>query len=135
LRFHGIVYTFALDVPIEVRLSLRDDPSDGVDTIAAFVDHVELDVSGRLVRDPSSGETRPCTAGYPTSARNGDGYTDAVGPMPPGVCICGVVVPKPNTTVPAMMAAQIFRATLHAEIDGRSPVDARDVYFFVPPTP
>lgn len=30
---------------------------------------------------------------------------------------------------------QISRAVLHARIDGRCPVDERDVYFLVPPVP
>ena len=125
--------TFATEVPVEVRLALVDDPTDEVDAVAAFVDYLEVDVSGSGVRDPVSGELRFCTAGFPTADRDGDGHDEAVGPVPPGITMCGVVVARENTTVPAGLEPAIFRAELWALVDGRYPVDERELYFVVPP--
>ncbi|MBI5487964.1 MAG: hypothetical protein HY905_11580 [Deltaproteobacteria bacterium] len=127
------VRSFTLDVPVEVRVSIADDPADAVDAVAAFVDHLELDVSGRSSWDPAVGASRVCTAGYPTADRDGDGYADSLLQLPPGSSACVVIAAKRNTTVPATPDAQLFRAVLYMRIDGLYPVDSRDVYFLVPP--
>ncbi|MBN1774193.1 MAG: hypothetical protein JXB32_23240 [Deltaproteobacteria bacterium] len=131
--FVDLVRTFARDVPVEVRLTLEDDPFDGVDTVAAFVDHLELDLSGASLWDPAAGSFVVCTAGLSAADRDGDGHVDAVEDLLPGTTVCGALVARTNTTVPAMREPQLFRATLRATFEGRYPVDERDVYFLVPP--
>jgi hypothetical protein len=125
--------TLAVDVPVDVRVLIEDDPADGVDVVSAFVDHVAVDVTGRVVVHPVTGESRVCTAGFATADDDGDGWADILLSVPPGVAGCAVVVPKRNSTVPATREPQLFRAVLRMTIDGRSPVDERDVYFLVPP--
>ena len=45
------------------------------------------------------------------------------------------VVSKPNTTVPATDAPQLFRAKVKVYGDGVTQLDERDVFFLVPPAP
>jgi hypothetical protein len=125
--------SFALDAPIEVRISLEDDPGDGVDAVDAFIDHLEPDVSGRFFWDPFMGRDVVCTSGLVVADRDGDGHADSFIDLLPGTSVCATVVPRRNATVPATAEPQIYRAHLHARIDGRYPVDERDVYFLVPP--
>jgi len=101
----------------------RDDPSDAVDAVAAFVDRVEANTTAGA----------PCTAGLVAIDTNSDGVQDTFDDVTPGTTVCFDVIPKTNTTVPPTDAPQMFRATLVVDGDGVTMLDERDIFFIVPP--
>ena len=74
-----------------------------------------------------------CSAISPTEDTDGDGHDDAFPSLLPGTPVCWDVVPRMNTSVPRMIdMPQVFEARLTVSGDD-SPLDARIVFFLVPP--
>lgn len=120
------IRTLANQTPIDVSIQFVDDPSDTVETFAAFVDHIEANEAGDPVRgcDPRMGEDT-----------DGDGHPDTFRGVTPGSPVCFDIVVKQNDTVMPTTVPQLFMATLRVLGDGFTELDSRDVFFLVPPVP
>jgi hypothetical protein len=108
---------------IDVAAEIADDPVDAVDAVAAFIERVEADPAAAA----------PCSAGLSATDPDGDGVAEGFDDVDPGSTVCYDVVARPNTTVPAADAPQMFRATITIRGDGVTELDRRGVYFLVPP--
>jgi hypothetical protein len=117
------IRTLAGGVPLDLSAVPTDDPSDAVNAITAFVDHLETLQLG----------TAQCANGLNDQDTNGDGFADFYVDVPAGTPVCWRVVVKQNQTVPATQEPQLFRATIDVYGDGVTILDSRDVYFLVPP--
>ncbi len=120
------IRTLANQTPIDVSIQFVDDPSDTVETFAAFVDHIEANEAGDATRgcDPRMGEDT-----------DGDGHPDTFRGVTPGSPVCFDIVVKQNDTVMPTTVPQLFMATLRVLGDGFTELDSRDVFFLVPPVP
>lgn len=117
--------TLATGLPLDISAQPVDDPSDAVDAVGAFVDHLETLQLG----------TPACAAGLSDVDSNGDGHADKYVQVRTGTPVCWKVVSKQNTTVPATDVPQLFRATVKVYGDNVTQLDERNVYFLVPPAP
>jgi hypothetical protein len=104
----------------DVSVVVRDDPSDGVDAVAAFVARVE-----------AAGGGAGCATGLPQSDSDGDGFPDTYLGAPGGLSLCWQVVAKGNTGVPAAATDQVFGASVVVQADGVD-VETRAITFVVP---
>jgi hypothetical protein len=110
-------------VPLNVTIEASDDPSDQVDA-SQFIDYLEVNLSGGT-----------CTDVSPVVDSDANGHDDAFPALLGGTRVCWDVVPVPeNMTVQPTEQPQLFHASLIVKGDG-SPLDAREVYFLVPPLP
>ncbi|MCB9614538.1 MAG: hypothetical protein H6722_19030 [Sandaracinus sp.] len=107
-------------VPLRVTIEATDEDGDAGDALQ-FIDYLEVNSSGG-----------PCTAVTPLEDTDGDGRNDAFPAVRPGTSVCWDVVPARNETVMPELSPLVFRARLTVRGDG-SPLDARTVYFLVPP--
>jgi hypothetical protein len=121
----GTKLAIAAGVPLELSALLEDDPSDAVDALAAFVDHLETLQLG----------TPECTNGLTAVDTDADTLDDAYVDVPTRTPVCWKLLAKTNAGVAASAAPQSFRATARVLGDGVTQLDARDVYFIVPPLP
>jgi hypothetical protein len=119
------IATLASQTPIDISIQYVDDPADGVDSWAAFVDHIEANSAGDA--------TRGCAA-RPAVDTNGDGWPDTFRGVTPGNPVCFDIVVKQNDTVMPTLRPQLFAATLRVLGDGFTELDSREVYFLVPGT-
>jgi len=119
------VQTAVKGIPLRVRAVVEDDVADAVDTIGAFVDHIETRQLG----------TAECAEGLSEDDSGSDGYPDRYSGVIPGTGVCWRVVPKANTSVPATAASQTFHATVRVTADVDVALGSRDIYFLVPPQP
>ncbi len=108
----------ALDV--SPRLDDRDD--DGVNAVD-FIDHVEANDSG----------ADGCTAGLAREDRDEDGVLETFVDVPGRTPVCFDLVPAINRIVPPTDTPQVFRGAITLLGDGVTELDARDIYFLVPP--
>lgn len=109
---------------LDIGADAQDDPSDAVDAVAEFIDRIEANPSAPA----------PCASGLTAIDVNpADGVNDTFDEVTPGTTVCFDVVPKMNTTVPALTTPQMFKATVVVSGDGVTTLDTRDVYFLVPP--
>jgi hypothetical protein len=108
-------------VPLRATIEATDEPGDAGDSLQ-FIDYLETNT------------TAPDCAVIPTEDSDGDGRPDAFPAVTPGTNVCWDVVPRMNVTVMPTESPQIFEARLTVRGDG-SPLDARRVYFLVPPSP
>jgi len=109
---------------LDIGALAQDDPSDGVDAVAEFVDRIEA----------NPGAPAPCAAGLIAVDRApADGVLDTFDDVTPGTTVCFDVIPKMNTTVMPTDAPQMFMATIVVEGDGVTTLDTRDIFFLVPP--
>lgn len=120
----------AASVPLDVSAQAVDvvEAGETVDAVAAFVDHLEPNAVGR------PGLT--CTTGFATSDYPGidaDSFPDTFLRVTPGSPVCFDIIPRMNTTVPATLVPQVFRARINVIGDGFTPLDSRVVFFLVPP--
>ncbi len=115
------IQSLANSTPIDVSVRFIDDPSDSVDTEAAFVDHLEANETG----DPTRGCDPRMATGTP--------YPDTFPAVSPGDRVCFDVIVKQNDTVAPTAVPQLFKATVEVVGDGISVLDSRDVFFLVPP--
>lgn len=94
---------------------------------------IEANASGDSVFDPVARVHRICTVTSPVPVdENGDGYPDYFPRVLPGTPVCFDIVPRRNTTVPAIREPQMFKATIEVQGDRITVLDEREVYFFVP---
>jgi len=121
------ILTLANGLPIDINAVTADVVQAGetVDSIAAFVDHIETLQLG----------TAQCANGLIDVDTNADTYKDKYNQVRTGTPVCWKVVSKPNTTVPATQVPQLYRATITVFGDGITQLDQRDVFFLVPPVP
>lgn len=118
------IRTLASQTPLDISTVFTDDPSDTVDTAAAFLERLEANEAGDMARgcDPRMGEDTDM-----------DGFPDVFRAVLPGNRVCFDVIPKQNDTVMPTTSPQLFRATVQVLGDGFTPLDERDVFFLVPP--
>ena len=115
----------AAGVPLDLSTALEDDPSDALDAVAAFIDHLETLQLG----------TPECANGLTATDTDADTFDDAYVDVAANTPVCWKLLPKTNATVPETAAPQLFRATVRVLGDGVTALDARDVFFLVPPLP
>jgi len=120
------IQTLAEQSRLDVTAEFRDDPSDAVDTEAAFFDHLEANPMGNRVRG--------CQARV-AEDRDGDGILDTFPNVRTDDRVCFDVYPRMNTTVERTEDPQLFRATVAVIGDGFTELDSRNVFFLVPPEP
>jgi hypothetical protein len=119
------ILALANGLPLDINAVTADVPTDAVDAVAAFVDHIETLQLG----------TAQCANGLTDVDTNGDSFDDKYLRVRTGTPVCWKVVSKPNTTVPATNQPQLYRATITVFGDGVTQLDQRDVFFLVPPVP
>lgn len=120
------VRTLFNQLPLDLSARAIDDPSDGVDAVAAFVSHLETLQSG----------VGRCTAGLMhRDGPDADATPDEFVAVRTGTPVCWTLVTRPNTTVAPGDEPQLLKATIEVEGDGVTALDTRDVYFLVPPRP
>lgn len=119
------IRTLANGLPLDINAFSVDDPSDAVDSVAAFVDHLQTLQLG----------TAACANGLSETDTNSDGFADKYLQVRTGTPVCWKVVSKQNTTVPATDVPQLFRAKVKVYGDGVTQLDERNVFFLVPPQP
>jgi hypothetical protein len=119
------ILALAAGVPLDLAAALADDPSDAVDALAAFVDHLETLQLG----------TPECANGLTAVDTDADTIDDAYVDVPTRTPVCWKLLPKTNATVPESAVPQVFRATVRVLGDGVTELDAREVFFIVPPLP
>lgn len=119
------IRTLANGLPLDINAVTVDDPSDAVNAIAAFVDHLQTLQLG----------TAQCANGLTDVDTNMDTFKDKYLQVRTGTPVCWTVVSKPNTTVPATDVPQLFRAKVKVYGDGVTQLDERNVFFLVPPAP
>ncbi|MBL9016319.1 MAG: hypothetical protein JNL83_19175 [Myxococcales bacterium] len=117
------ILRLANGLPLDINAVTADDPSDQVNAVASFIDHIQTLQLG----------TAQCANGLTDTDTNGDTYKDKFLQVRTGTPVCWKVVSKPNTTVPATTSPQLFKATVTVYGDGITQLDQRDVYFLVPP--
>jgi len=119
------ILALANGLPLDINAVSADVTGDSVDAVAAFIDHLETLQLG----------TAQCSGGLNDVDTNGDTYRDKFVQVRTGLPVCWKVVSKPNTTVPAQDAPQLFRSTITVYGDGITQLDQREVFFLVPPRP
>jgi hypothetical protein len=119
------ILALANGLPLDVSAVNADVPGDPVNAVAAFVDHIQTLQLG----------TAQCANGLEDIDTNGDAHDDKFLQVRTGTPVCWKVVSKPNTSVPATAAPQLFRSTITVYGDGVTQLDQRNVYFLVPPKP
>ncbi|HEY5945055.1 MAG TPA: hypothetical protein VIV40_06165, partial [Kofleriaceae bacterium] len=119
------IRTLANGLPLDINAVSVDDPNDAVDSITAFVDHLQTLQLG----------SAQCANGLNDIDTNSDGFDDKYVQVRTGTPVCWKVVSKPNVSVPATDAPQLFRAKVKVYGDGVTQLDERDVFFLVPPAP
>ena len=117
------IFRLANGLPLDINAVSADDPSDSVNAVTSFIDHLQTLQLG----------SAQCANGLTDVDTNGDTFRDKFLQVRTGTPVCWKVVSKPNTTVPATTAPQLFRATVTVYGDGITQLDQRDVYFLVPP--
>lgn len=116
--------TLANQAPVDVSLTLRDAPGDGVDA-RTLIERLSV-FTGDTLDDGS-----PCTPGT-AEDRSGDGHPETFVNVAPGMPVCFEVRAR-NRAVPPTGKAQLIKATLEVLGDGFTPLDAREIYFLIPP--
>ncbi|MGE0786547.1 MAG: VWA domain-containing protein [Sandaracinaceae bacterium] len=120
------IETLATQSRLDVTAEFRDDPTDGVDTATAFFDHLVANSRGSAVLG--------CTARL-TEDRDMDGIHDTFPRVITDTTVCFDIYVHQNDTVMSREEPQLFRAQVQVIGDGFTPLDTRDVYFLVPPSP
>lgn len=136
-----------------VKLDLRPlaSPDAGpVDAVDTFIQTISVHAGGGV--DPTE-PGAPCVALNPQlqlsdvwSGPKGllkvqDAINETALAITPGQKLCFKVTPKPNTTVPQVAGAQVFKATLTIKArNGLSPTELvvgapREIAFIIPPAP
>lgn len=109
---------------LDITAEASDGPDDEVDAVQAFI-------AGVIANTKGDGS---CAAGLSAVDRDPqDGIAETFDDVQPGERVCFDIVPKPNTTVEPTAEPQLFRATVTVRGDGVTVLDARDIYFLVPP--
>jgi hypothetical protein len=119
------ILTLANGIPLDISAVSADVTDDAVDALGAFISHIETLQLG----------TPTCAGGLVDVDTDADSHKDKFLQVRTGTPVCWKVVSKPNTTVPATDAPQIFRSTITVQGDGITQLDQRNLYFLVPPRP
>ncbi|HEU0034062.1 MAG TPA: hypothetical protein VFQ53_25720 [Kofleriaceae bacterium] len=119
------ILRLANGLPLDLNAVTADDPSDAINAVTSFVDHIETLQLG----------TAQCANGLTDVDTNSDTFKDKFVQVRTGTPVCWKVFSKQNTTVPATDTPQLFRATVTVFGDGITQLDQRDVFFLVPPAP
>jgi hypothetical protein len=122
-RVVDAVSAVADQIPIDVSVRLRDDPSDAVDA-TQLVERVTAH-RAQAGEDVSEGL---CMTGL-TIAQD-----EAFSGVKPGSTVCFDLVARQNSSVPAAPKPAVYRAFVDVVADGISTLDTRSVYFLVPPS-
>ena len=123
MAIENAVRTLANAVRVDISAVPVDDPSDSVDAVAAFVDHLETLQLG----------TAECTDMLMEADSDGDGFPDLYQQVLFGTPVCWRIFAKQNDTVMPTTDPQVFTATIQVYGDGVTLLDERDVFFLVPP--
>jgi hypothetical protein len=113
----------------DVQATAKNDPANvdamgtPVDAPAAFIDHIEVFMDN----------TAACPSYPMVQDGNADGFPDVIVGVLPGKKVCWKIFTKMNTTVMGAPDPQLFRATISVSGQGGALLDARDVFFLVPP--
>ncbi len=116
----GAINEVVEGIPLRVTIEATDEPGDDGDSLQ-FIDYLEVDISGGR-----------CSAVRPIEDTDGDGHDDTFPALLPGTPVCWRVVPARNDSIAPTGVPQVFRARLTVYGDD-SPLDARIVYFLIPP--
>lgn len=119
------VRTLASSVPFDLSALPADDPSDAIDAVGAFVDHLETLQLG----------TPECADMLTAVDTNADTFPDSYVDVVPGTGVCWRLSAKPNGSIPAIDSPQLFGASIQVVADGVTTLGTRDVFFLVPPVP
>lgn len=119
------VETLIAGAPLDLSARIIDDPGDAIDAPGAFVDHLETAQLG----------TPECADGLTEIDTDADSFPDSYLGAGAGTRACWRIVARPNLTVPALDASQVFAARIEVIADGATTVRTRDVYFVVLPAP
>ncbi len=120
------IETLATQSRLDVNAEFQDDPSDAVDTHAAFFD--------RLVANSMGSPVLGCTARR-VEDRDGDGTPDTFPGVITDTTVCFDIHVRQNDTVESTPVPQLYRAIVQVIGDGFTPLDTREVFFLVPPSP
>jgi len=110
-------------LPLDMAPEMVDDDTDPVDTLTAFLDHLESFTPG----------TADCIQWPDLEDADQDGYDEKFIQVTAGLPVCWKIHVKQNTSVPATSDIQIYRAELHLWGNGVTLLDTRTVWFVVPP--
>lgn len=119
------VSTLKNGVPLNLSVVLQDDPSDTVDAVSSFVDHLATAQLG----------TSECANGLTEIDTNADTFNDALTSVRVGTPVCWNLTPKLASTVAQTDKAQVFKLTAELYGDAVTHLDAREIWFIVPPLP
>ena len=119
------ILALANGLPLDINALTTDDPTDTVNAVVSFVDHIETLQLG----------TAACANGLNDIDTNADTFDDKYLQVRTGTPVCWKLVSKTNTTVPATTQPQLYRATVTVFGDGITQLDQRNVFFLVPPQP
>jgi hypothetical protein len=119
------ILALANGLPLDINAVNSDVPGDAVNAVAEFVSHIETLQLG----------TAACSNGLNDVDTDNDTHKDKFVQVRTGTPVCWKVVSKPNTTVPATDAPQLFRSKIAVFGDGITQLDEREVFFLVPPRP
>jgi hypothetical protein len=130
-RVINAVQAVAEQVPIEVSVVVRDDPTDTIDA-TKLIERVEPNTVGGLAdpRDP----TRVCEGGLSVADTDSDGYADTFTGILPGTPLCFDVIPRMNDIVTSTTMPALYKAFIDVVADGTSVLDTREVLFLIPPS-
>lgn len=117
------IKNLTMSIPLDMLAQAQDDPSDSVDAVAAFVDYLEVYGPG----------TAECLAWPTHDDPNADSHDERYLGVKAGLPVCWKLVPKQNTTVPALNVVQVYRAQVQLLGDALTVLDTRIIYFVVPP--
>lgn len=105
--------------PLRVTIEATDEPGDDGDALALL--------AGLEARSERCG-------GAAVSDEDGDGRPDVYPAVTPGTAVCWDVIAARNDRIPPERVPRLLHARLTVR-GGGSPLDARHVYFLVPPAP
>ncbi|HEY8428347.1 MAG TPA: VWA domain-containing protein [Sandaracinaceae bacterium] len=120
------IRTLAEQSVLDITAQFRDDPSDAVDTEAAFFDFLEA--------SPMPPRARGCVARV-AEDRDADGVRETYPAVGTDTRVCFDIHVRRNETVMPTTDPQIFHATVVVLGDGFTELDSRDIFFLVPPEP
>ncbi len=119
--------------PVEATFTLRDDPSDSVDTVDRFIDTVVVDTVGGVPdpRDP----TMICAGGLEVrdTTEPPDGRADTYASVPADTAVCFTVNVSYNWHVASCEDPQTFLCEIDLVEVGGATLDTQNLYLLVPP--
>jgi len=126
----GAVQTLSGNVPVDVSISPRDDPSDDIDALY-FVGTIIPSTAGG-VEDPRNPGFF-CESGLGTADTDDDTFPDIFTEIIPGTVVCFTMTVNRNEVIEPDEEPLTFRAFLEILGDEVIILDTRQVIFMVPP--